>query len=54
MRNKFLLVVMMLFMAMGSAISAQSKTGGGGGNPQPMQCIVRGMERTQIRLPFIS
>lgn len=52
MRNKFLLVVMMLFMAMGSAISAQSKTGGG--NPQPMQCIVRGMERTQIRLPFIS
>lgn len=28
MRNKFLLVVMMLFMAMGSAISAQSKTGG--------------------------
>lgn len=30
MRNKFLLVVMMLFMAMGSAISAQSKTGGGG------------------------
>lgn len=53
MRNKFLLVVMMLFMAMGSAISAQSKTGGGG-NPQPMQCNVRGMERTQIRLPFIS